>query len=252
MILGAVIIKHLGDLTDRETVAQIQENMFMQYFLGYISFTNEEPFSDTLFVEIRKRLSIDLLGKINEAIALYCIDMQEARIDDSQQSVNKNQNASPIQNNDLEDNNGILEADTKVTPAQENMEQKEEPSPAKKNKGKLLMDATVAPQNITFPTELKLLNAARKKSEQLIDILYNSLLHGKTKVRTYREVARKYFLDAAKKKRKTAKEIYKANGRQLRFLKRNLAHIDVLLAAYKAFPLKHKDQKYLMVLHTGL
>lgn len=250
VILGAVIIKHLGDLTDRETIAQIQENMFMQYFLGYSSFTNEEPFSDTLFVEIRKRLSIDLLSKINEAIALYCIDMQEARIDDQQASVNKNQNTSSIQNNDLDDNNGILEADIKVAPVEENMEQKEEPSPAKKNKGKLLMDATVAPQNITFPTDLKLLNAARKKSEQLIDILYNSLLHGKTKVRTYREVARKYFLDAAKKKRKTAKEIYKANGRQLRFLKRNLAHIDVLLAAYKAFPLKHKDQKYLMVLHT--
>jgi IS5 family transposase len=250
VILGAVIIKHLGDLTDRETVAQIRENMFMQYFLGYSSFTNEEPFSDTLFVEIRKRLSIDLLGKINEAIALYCIDMQEARIDDQQASVNKNQNTSSIQNNDLDDNNGILEADIKVVPAQENMEQKEESSSGKKNKGKLLMDATVAPQNITFPTDLKLLNAARKKSEQLIDILYNSLLHGKTKVRTYREVARKYFLDAAKKKRKTAKEIYKANGRQLRFLKRNLAHIDVLLAAYKAFPLKHNDQKYLMVLHT--
>lgn len=250
VILGAVIIKHLGDLTDRETVAQIQENMFMQYFLGYSSFTNEEPFSDTLFVEIRKRLSIDLLGKINEAIALYCIDMQEARIPDPQESVNKKQNAPPIQNNDLEDNNAILETDIKVAPAQENMEQKEEPSPQKPNKGKLLMDATVAPQNITFPTDLKLLNASRKKSEQLIDILYDPLLHGKTKVRTYRKIARKYFLDAAKKKRKTAKEIYKANGRQLRFLKRNLAHIDGLLAAYKAFPLKHKDQKYLMVLHT--
>lgn len=30
VILGAVIIKHMGDLTDRETIAQIQENMFMQ------------------------------------------------------------------------------------------------------------------------------------------------------------------------------------------------------------------------------
>ncbi len=176
--------------------------------------------------------------------------MQETRIHDSQESVNKKQNAPPIQNNDLDDNNGILEADIKVVPAQENMEQKEESFPGKKNKGKLLMDATVAPQNITFPTDLKLLNAARKKSEQLIDILYDPLVHGKKKVRTYREVARKYFLDAAKKKRKTAKEIYKANGRQLRFLKRNLAHIDVLLAAYKAFALKQKDQKYLMVLHT--
>ena len=103
VILGAVIIKHLGDLTDRETVAQMQENMFMQYFLGYSSFTNEEPFSDTLFVEIRKRLSIDLLSKINEVIALYCIDMQEARIQDQQESKNKKQNISPAQNNDSDD-----------------------------------------------------------------------------------------------------------------------------------------------------
>lgn len=137
VILGAVIFKHLGDLSDRETVAQIRENMFMQYFLGYSSFTNEEPFSDTLFVEIRKRLSIDLLGEINEAIALYCIDMQEARIEDSQESVNKKQNAPPIQNDDLDDDNTILEADIKVAPIEENTEQKEEPSPAKKNKLKI-------------------------------------------------------------------------------------------------------------------
>lgn len=250
VILGAVIIKHLGDLSDRETVAQIQENPFLQYFLGYSSFTNEEPFSDTLFVEIRKRLSIDLLGKINEVIALYCIEMQEAKMQEQKKPENKKQNAPPIQNDTPQNNNEILETEIKVAPAEDNMEQKDEPTPTKKNKGKLLVDATVAPQNITFPTDLKLLNAARKKSEELIDILYDPALHGKIKVRTYRKVARKCFLNAAKKKRKTAKEIYKVNGQQLRFLKRNLVHIDVLLAAYKRFPLKHKDQKYLMVLHT--
>lgn len=242
VILGAVIIKHLGDLSDRETIAQIQENMFMQYFLGYSSFTNEEPFSDTLFVEIRKRLSIELLGKINEVIALYCIEIKEGG--------NKKQDGPPIPNNAPEGNDVIFTPEIKVTPVEENMEQRDASSVARKNKGKLLMDATVAPQNITFPTDLKLLNAARKKSEELIDILYNPLLHGIKKVRTYRKVARKCFLDSAKKKRKTAKEIYKANGQQLRFLRRNLAHIDVLLAAYKKFPLKYKNQKYLMVLHT--
>ena len=35
IVIGAVIIKHMLDLTDRETIMQIQENMFMQYFLGY-------------------------------------------------------------------------------------------------------------------------------------------------------------------------------------------------------------------------
>ncbi len=82
-------------------------------------------------------MSIDLLGKINEAIALYCIDMQEARMQDSQESVNKKQNAAPNQNDDLDDNNTILEADIKVALIEENTEQKEEPSPAKKNKLKI-------------------------------------------------------------------------------------------------------------------
>ena len=40
VVLGAIIIKHMCDLDDRETVAQISENIYMQYFLGYTSFTD--------------------------------------------------------------------------------------------------------------------------------------------------------------------------------------------------------------------
>lgn len=112
------------------------------------------------------------------------------------------------------------------------------------------MDATVAPQNITFPTDLKLLNAARIKSEEIIDFLHDPKLHGPVKVRTYRRIARKDFLNTAKKKHKTNKEIYKSNGSQLRYLKRNLAHIDTLLETYKRTPLTATQLKYLMVLHT--
>lgn len=43
------------------------------------------------------------------------------------------------------------------------------------------MDASIAPQNITFPTDLKLLNATREKSEELIDKLYNKKIHGEKK-----------------------------------------------------------------------
>ena len=113
VILGAVIIKHLGDLTGRETVAQIQENMFMQYFLGYSSFTNEEPFSDTLFVEIRQRLSIELLSKINEVIALHCIDMQEAKTEKPPESEKKKDHTPPASNTDSDDHKqmaGVKEA----------------------------------------------------------------------------------------------------------------------------------------------
>jgi IS5 family transposase len=36
-------------LSDEETIEQIRENMFMQYFLGYGSFTNDAPFDPSLF-----------------------------------------------------------------------------------------------------------------------------------------------------------------------------------------------------------
>jgi IS5 family transposase len=120
------------------------------------------------------------------------------------------------------------------------------------NHGRLLMDATVAPQNITYPTDLKVLNASREKSEQIIDKLYDAKLHGETKVRTYREIARKDFLNTAKKKQKTNKEIYKANVSQLRYLKRNLQHIAYLLEQYEVhqilIPLKPKQLEYLEVI----
>ena len=41
--IGALMIKHLRDLSDRETINAIQENIYMQYFIGYSSFSNEGP-----------------------------------------------------------------------------------------------------------------------------------------------------------------------------------------------------------------
>ena len=252
VILGALMIKHIENLSDRATIQHIQENMFMQYFLGYSSFTNEEPFSDTLFVEIRKRLSLELLSKINDVIALHCLgennNKQEPRFSDNPE--NKDNTPSDPADSASTTNKASGEqtpkSNTDTSTIHLSTIEKQVPS----NKGRLITDATVAPQNITYPTDLKLLNAAREKSEELIDLLYNCLLHGDTKPRTYRAIARKYFLNTAKKKGKTKKEIYKANGRQLRFLKRNLAHIEMLLKAYVIFPLKPREQKYLMVLHT--
>jgi hypothetical protein len=248
VILGAMMIKHIESLTDRGTIQHIQENMFMQYFLGYSSFTNEAPFSDTLFVEIRKRLSLELLSKINDIIAIHCIKEDD-----------QNEPPPPTQPEDI-DGNDSAESDVDTVTAglhvktndQELSKETSSNSFVKTNvnRGKLITDATVAPQNITYPTDLKLLNASREKSEELIDRLYNPSLHGETKVRTYRKIARKEFLNTAKKKSKSIKTIYKSNGSQLRYLKRNLGHIESLLKAYETFPLTSKEQKYLMVLHT--
>jgi len=68
IVIGSVIIKHMCNLDDRETVEQIAENIYMQYFPGYSGFTNEPPFDASLFVEFRKRLGFEQLKAINERI----------------------------------------------------------------------------------------------------------------------------------------------------------------------------------------
>jgi len=54
------------NLDDRETVAQISENMYMQYFLGYSSFSSRAPFDASLFVEFRHRLGSEVINEMNE------------------------------------------------------------------------------------------------------------------------------------------------------------------------------------------
>jgi len=66
--IGAIIIKHMCSFSDEETVLQIQENMYMQYFIGYSSFSNEQPFDSSLFVDFRKRLGADEVNLISEKI----------------------------------------------------------------------------------------------------------------------------------------------------------------------------------------
>ena len=68
IVLGSIIIKHLCNIDDRETVAQISENIDMQHFLGCSSFSDEPPFDASLFVSFRKHLSLDVVNTINEKI----------------------------------------------------------------------------------------------------------------------------------------------------------------------------------------
>ena len=84
------------------------------------------------------------------------------------------------------------------------------------NKDSIIMDATFASQNITFPTDLKLLNAAREKSEELINKLYDKSISGEIKVRTYRKNARKEFLNAAKKRPSLLKKYTNQSETQLK------------------------------------
>jgi transposase, IS5 family len=68
MALGALIIKEKLGVSDRETVEQIRENPYLQYFIGLKSYRNEAPFEASMLVHFRQRLEMDLVNKINRKI----------------------------------------------------------------------------------------------------------------------------------------------------------------------------------------
>ena len=68
--LGALLIKEREGLTDRGTVEAIQENPYMQFFIGLEEFTEESAFDASLMVDFRKRFGEAGLARISEAVAL--------------------------------------------------------------------------------------------------------------------------------------------------------------------------------------
>lgn len=114
------------------------------------------------------------------------------------------------------------------------------------NSGTLIVDASCAPSNIRYPQDVSLLNEARENAEKLVDILYESE-DGK-KPRTYRKCARKDYLKYAKTRKHTAKMTRKAIGKQLRYLKRDLAAIDGKLRLGRR--LGPRQQERLETIHT--
>ena len=233
IIIGSLIIKHLCDLSDEDTVLHISENLYMQYFLGFSSFISEKPFDSSLFVRFRKDLGLSTINQINEKIISLKMQMEgqnlvlkedipQKEVPKDEEDITKN-TEKPKQLN--QDNDGIS------------------------NRGKVIFDATCCPQDIAYPTDLGLLNAAREKAEELIDFLYEPSLHNK-KPRTYRKNARKNYLRTAQKKNKTKKEIRRANGKQLQYLRRDIQHINKLLDKYKQIPFDKYQYKYFLVIQT--
>ena len=211
IVLGAIIIKHLCDLDDRETVDQISENIYMQYFLGYTSFCDVPPFDASLFVEFRKRLGLEQINKINERISKIKQELEE------KENKKNNHKNNPQNHQDIT------------------------------HKGSLITDATACPQDIAFPTDIDLLNDAREKSQELMDILFENSSMQK-KPRNYRERARKEYLKIAQKKTKTKKDIRTAQKQQLGYLGRNIRSIEKILDTLTGISLDKKQYKYLLVI----
>ena len=69
MAFGALFIKERLGTSDRETVEQIKENPYLQYFIGMMEYDDKnDPFDHSLMTHFRKRFSQAILAEINEWI----------------------------------------------------------------------------------------------------------------------------------------------------------------------------------------
>jgi hypothetical protein len=118
-----------------------------------------------------------------------------------------------------------------------------------KNKGELIMDATACPQDIAYPTDINLLDESRLKAQSIIDKLHK-LRGGGVKPRTYRNKARKGYLQVAQNRNPSRKAIRKGVKAQLQYLRRNLKIIGRQLDNFEVFPLNHKWQRYYWIIQT--
>ncbi len=199
IVIAALIVKHKLGFDDRGTIEMIKENIYLQYFCGLKGFTTKKVFDPSLFVDIRKRLGGEEFDKFNKLV------------------IEKSEQIKPhqarIKRKDKPGNNKDDQTDTK----------------GNTNRGTLKVDATVADQEIKFPTDVDLLNTSRENLERIIDLLYIASSDG-IKPRTYRRVARKGYLNFSKKKRKSNKVIRRGIKAQLQYVARDLKTTNQLLS----------------------
>jgi transposase, IS5 family len=171
-IIGALIIKHKLRLSDREVIEMIKENMYMQYFVGFSSFTTKEIFHHTEFVHIRRRLSETDFNLMTEEL------MRAAGI------IEKSDQQKDNKSDDEQNQHGGEATREQASDNADNVEQ------ALSNKGDLKLDATVADQKIKYPNDVDLLNTGRQETDRMIDMLCTGL--EVKRPRTYRRRARKH------------------------------------------------------------
>lgn len=224
MALGALIIKERLGTSDQETVEQIAENPYLQYFLGLAEYQETCPFDVSSLTYFRRRIDAEMIAQVNdwvtEAASTPSSDEEEPPDDDSG-------------------------GEGSSTASSEGDGSSQQP---RYHQGKLLIDATCAPADIAYPTDLNLLNHAREKLETMIDTLHEYRSAGSKKPRTYRRKARKQYLMLAKQRQPGGKKRRKAIRQQLHHVKRDLGHLRDLVRETTLAPLSCRQYRDLFVI----
>lgn len=137
-VIAALIIKHKLNLSDEETILTIQENPYMQYMCGLTEYCDKPVFDSSLFVTIRKRISVDDIN----ALTLELVKKSRKDADNT--------------NNDDTNNNGTNNNDS------DSLNAATQPTDIK-------VDATCADAEVRYPTDIDLIEDGSKYIDRMID-----------------------------------------------------------------------------------
>ena len=97
MALGALIIQARCGFTDRETIQQIIENPYLQYFIGLREYQLTRPFTPADMVKFRKRFNAKRLADINEKIMQAEKSKQELEIEQDDHNDNDSRGSGNLE-----------------------------------------------------------------------------------------------------------------------------------------------------------
>lgn len=123
----------------------------------------------------------------------------------------------------------IEEINKLIFAAMQNTGSDNENPPPPPNSGKLVLDATCAPADIRYPSDLSLLNEARENTEEIIEELWGYGDRKGHKTTYNRKKARSHYLSIAKQKKPKRSKTRKAIAGQLEYIGRNIEMIGSLL-----------------------
>ena len=241
--MGTLLIKQMTSCSDDEVIEAILESPYKQYLIGLHEFTTTSPFSQSSITNFRKYITTEMMNEINE----YIFRNSNANDDsDGEEAVMPEEGCGEDPTNENVSGDHVADDSEENTEPEEptnNMQPQETSTPP--NKGTLILDATCTPADIAYPTDINLLNEAREKLEMLIDILFALCPILLLKPRTYREVARKDYLQFILQKKPKHEVIRAAIEQQLKYVCRDLKHIDNLITIVPIDALKNYQQTWL-------
>jgi hypothetical protein len=213
---GAIYIKESKNLTDRETVEYIIENPYAQYYLGLNEYREDKLFDASMMVHFRKRFPAEVINEIN--IRMH---VESAKIPTSKKT-KKPEKAIAVK------------AETPIDPPT--------------HKGHLQLDATCAPADIRYPSDLSLLNEARGNLEEMIDELWHLTDRVGHKTDYSRKKARNGFLAMTKQKQPRHAKLRKEIRYQLDCIIKNITTISDILLVHGLEVLKEKRIARLLII----